>query len=204
MRICFSGTHRTGKTSLAERIAVDHDLIMYYTEVEKTFKKRSVKEAESLRGRDGFYERILQQNVICDHVTAQVMRGEQYSVFDRSAFDVYGYSEFFLSKLLGDFKAEREEFLAFDSHLGLIRPYFNSIDFTFIIQPGIQFKDDVGSCSLEIQESLNEVFLNVADMHLPKHKYFVMPKDVTDFEERVKICTDIILKRFDLTMMDEA
>ena len=203
MKICFSGTHRTGKTSLAERIAVVHDLIMYYTEVEKTFKKRSVKEAECLRGKDGFYERILQQTVICNHVSAQVMRGEQYSVFDRSAFDVYGYSEFFLSKLLGDFKAEREAFRAFDAHLGSIRPYFNTIDFTFIIQPGIQFEDDVGSCSLEIQESLNEVFLNVADLHLPKDKYFVMPKDVTDFEERVKICSDILKEKLDLALMAE-
>lgn len=201
MKICFSGAHRTGKTTLAERIAVDHDLIMYYTRVSKTFKKRSVKEAESLRGKDGFYERILQQNVICDHVTQQIMRGESYSVFDRSAFDVYCYSEFFLSNLLGDFKAGREDFRAFESHLGMIRQNFDSIDFTFIIQPGIRFEDDVDSCSLDIQESLNEVFLNVADKYLPKDKYFVMPKEVTDFEERVKICSDILKEKFDLALM---
>lgn len=201
MKICFSGAHRTGKTTLAERIAVDHDLIMYYTEVEKTFKKRSVKEAESLRGKDGFYERILQQNLICNHVTQQIMRGEQYSVFDRSAFDVYGYSEFFLSNLLGDFKAGREDFRAFESHLDMIRQHFDSIDFTFIIQPGIRFEDDAGSCSLDIQEPLNEVFLNVADMYLPKDKYFVMPKEVTDLEERVKICSDILKEKFDLALM---
>jgi hypothetical protein len=200
MKICFSGTHRTGKTSLAERIAVDNNLIMFYTEVEKTFKKRSVKEAEQLTGKYGFYERLLQQENICNHVMGQIMRSENYSVFDRSAFDVYGYSEFFLSKLLGEFNAEREDFRAFEIHLGLIKQYFHSFDFTFIIQPGIEFEDDVGSCSMEIQESLNEVFLNAADLHLPKDKYFVMPKEVTDFEERVSICQGILAEKLDLAM----
>jgi len=37
---------------------------MYYTEVSKTFKSKSVKEAERLEGIDGFYERLLiQQNI---------------------------------------------------------------------------------------------------------------------------------------------
>jgi len=198
MKICFSGTHRTGKTSLAERIAVDNDFIMYYTEVERTFRKRSVKESENLRGKDGFYERVLQQETITDHVMDQIVKGETFSVFDRSAFDVYGYSEYFLSKLLGDFKPAREDFRAFDKHLRTIREYFDCIDFTFIIQPGIQFQDDVGSCSLEIQEGLNEIFQNTASMYLLKDKYYVMPKEVVDFEERVQVCQKILQEKFEL------
>jgi len=198
MKICFSGPHRTGKTSLAERIAVDNEFIMVYTEVKKTFKKRSVKETERLTGKDGFYERLLQQENICRHVMSQITSADDYSVFDRSAFDVYCYSEFFLSKLLGEFNPKREDFEAFEIHLAWIKKYFGLFDFTFIIQPGIEFEDDEGSGSKEIQEDLNEIFLNAADLHLPKDKYFVMPKEVTDFEERVSICQDILSEKLKL------
>jgi len=69
------------------------------------------------------------------------------------------------------------------------------IDFTFIIQPGIEFVDRDSSCSKEIQENLNEVFLNAADLYLPSDKYFIMPREVTDFEERVSICQNILKKK---------
>ncbi len=198
MKICFSGTHRTGKTSLAERIAVDNDLIMNYTRVSETFKNRTVKESESLQGMEGFYERILQQNLITEHINKNIKTSESFSVFDRSVIDVYAYSEYFLSKLLSQFQPEIQDLKAYSSHLFDLKKYFSEIDFTFIVQPGIPHVESNTSCSIDIQETLNTVFLNVMDNYIPKDKYFVIPREVVDFEQRVNICQGILEEKFEL------
>lgn len=192
MKICFSGAHRTGKTTLAERVALENDLIMYYTEVVNVFTNCSVKESENLVGKGGFYQRLLLQENILNYVVEKITRGEDFSVFDRSALDVYAYSELFLSKLLKQFNAGRTDIETFRKHLDLVKERFSNIDFTFIIQPGIEYKDSEDSGSKEIQEELNEVFLNTVDLYLPKDRYFVMPRSVVNLKERVSICQDVL------------
>lgn len=197
MKIAFSGPHQVGKTSLAERFALENDLIMYYTNVKKTFKKKSVKEMENLSGKEGFYERINQQEEIKEHLKKKINEGESFSVFDRSFIDVYAYSEFYLSKILKTFIVSKEDIWFFNHHLSDISNNFDAIDFTFIVQPGIQPKDNNGSGSLEFQEPLNEVFLDVVKTHLQKNKYFIIPKEITDFEERIRLCNDVYKKLID-------
>lgn len=192
MKICFSGSHRTGKTTLAERVALDNDLAMHYTRVSDTFGKKTTSGIENLSGKDGFYEGVLQQELILKHISDVIEQGGEFSVFDRCALDVFAYSEFFLGRILSSFRAEPNEFRAFGTHLMKVKDYFNQVDFIFIVQPGIEFKPKVGSGSLETQELLNEVFLNAASCYLNPSKYFVIPSKVTNFEERVEICQNIL------------
>lgn len=191
MKVCFSGAHRTGKTTLAERVALDNDFIMNYTRVSDTFTK-TIKEIENLSGKDGFYERMLQQELILNHISDIIGKGVVFSIFDRGPLDVFAYSEFFLSKILSGFKAEASEFRSFRSHLMKIKDCFEQVYFTFIVQPGIDFEAKPESGSLELQEPLNEIFLNTARNYLDPSRYFIIPRQVTDFEERVDICNNIL------------
>lgn len=192
MKICFSGSHRTGKTSLAERVAVENDFIMYYTEVSKTFKSKSVKEAERLEGIDGFYERLLIQQNINSAIKKCFGEGESYSTFDRSPIDVYAYSEYFLGKILSECSPKMEEINAYNRHLEEIRETFEVVDYTFIVQPGINFENVSSSCSEDLQEEMNDVFLNIVEADVPKNKFTVVPRSMVDFEERVEFCSNIL------------
>lgn len=195
MKICFSGAHRTGKTTLAERIALENDLVMYYTEVGKILKDRPVKYFEELSGKDGFYERLALQENILSHIVKKISEGEEFSVFDRSVLDVYAYSELFLSNLLRQYKPTQSDIELFNEHLSLIKEQFKNIDFIFILQPGIEFEDCEDSGSRETQEELNEIFLNIADLYIPKDKYFVMPRSIVNLEERVDICQEVLKEK---------
>jgi len=198
MKIVFSGAHRTGKTSLAERIALDFDFVMYYTEVAKTFKTRTVKQAETLSGEEGFYERILIQENILAHVLKSINNGEEFSAYDRSPLDVYAYSELFLPKIVKKFKATSQHYMDFDDHCKKISNQFNVIDFTFIVQPGIVFEDDPESCSLDLQENMNDIIINAAAHYIPADKYRVIPREIVDFEQRVDFCTKVLQDRIAL------
>ena len=191
MKISFSGAHRVGKTSLAERVAVENDLIMYYTNVSGVFKDKSVQFYEKeLTGRQGFYMRLKRQQEILEHVIQGIRKGEPWSVYDRSPLDVAVYSELFLSELLKTFDPNPATFKCFHDHLNGMGKYLKEIDFYFIVQPGVKFVSDEKSCSPNTQEDFNDILLNWIE-RIPKDKYFVIDRDMLDFEERVTACNTV-------------
>jgi len=85
-----------------------------------------------------------------------------------------------------------EEINAYNRHLEEIRETFEVVDYTFIVQPGIGFQNVDSSCSEDLQEEMNDVFLNIVEAYVPKNKFTVVPRSMVDFEERVEFCSNIL------------
>lgn len=194
MKIGFAGAHRTGKTSLAERLAVDHDLIMYYTNVSSVFNKEEnqMREMETVKGRYAYRERILIQEQALTQVINTIVRGEDQSIFDRTPLDVWAYSEYFLTSLINTFPHEKWEREALDNHRQIILNRLEAIDFYFIIQTGIPFVSAEKSGSLDYQQDINDNIVFAAEKFLRPNQYFIMPADITDFNERIAVCEDVM------------
>lgn len=195
MKIAMTGSHRTGKTTLAERLGLELDLAMIYTEVSSLFKDSPAKK-EDLNGQSGFFERIEIQNRIADHLTNKIANADEYSIFDRSFIDVFGYSDVFLSKIIPGLPASvrSNSIVSYHEHLSSITRLFDCVDFHIVVQPGIQFEEAGKSCSIESQEAVSESILLAVEKNLAPHEYFVVPKSVTDLEERVSLCRQAIIE----------
>ena len=193
MKIAMAGAHRTGKTTLAERLSLEFDLAMIYTDVSSLFKGSPAKK-EQLEGMAGFYERDEIQNKIVDHISNKVSQAEEYSIFDRSFFDVFGYSDIFLSKIINGLPAGQRSnaLVSYHRHLTTIGHLFDCFDLHIVVQPGIDFKEAEKSCSKETQEAVSDSILLAVTKHLAPHEYFVIPKEVLDLEERVTLCRQAI------------
>lgn len=194
MKIFFSGAHRTGKTTLAERVALENDFILYYTNLSEVIKKKkeNIKLIKNLEKED-FYEKIEIQEEIFNHLRGIIKNGESFSVFDRSLLDNYVYSIFFFRDFLSS-KNDTVEYNIFQRHLNRIKAYFNLMDYIFIVQPGIDFVENEKSFSIESMEKLNEIFISEISKHFSKERYTIIPRNITNLEERVEFCNNIISK----------
>ena len=198
MKVGFSGAHGTGKTTLAERVALENDFIMYYTEVSKVIKDKKLIKGDDENDEDAFYLRLLTQQHVLDHVKCQIENGETFSVYDRSMVDVCGYSEMYLTKMLRGFNANSKHLLAYSDHIKSIVESFEKIDHTFLVQPGIEFEDDADRANVETQLDLNKNLVNALLYCVPKDKYTIIPKEMVDLEERVSFCNRVLEEKISL------
>lgn len=194
MKIAMAGAHRTGKTTLAERLSLDQDLAMIYTDVSSIFKNITPAKAEELSMISGFHERIRIQNMVVDQITNKISQAEEFSIFDRSFFDVFGYSDVFLSKIISGLPAplRSNALVSYHGHLSAIGNLYDCFDFHIVVQPGIDFQENDKSCSKETQSDIADSILLAVSKHLAPHEYFVVPKEVTNLEERVDLCRQAI------------
>jgi hypothetical protein len=179
MKIAICGAHGVGKTTLAERIALELGYAMIYTKV---------KEIEFEHHPMPLFNVLGKQNKIKRHLASLAFQNFSESVFDRGFPDVYGYSDVFIGKTFSEFEAEERHYKIFHDHLKEVESLTDMFDFYIFVHPGIPFKPAKGRFDEETQEEVSDAILDIFDQCVPRHKSFIIPWEVTNLEERVSQC----------------
>lgn len=195
MRISFSGAHRTGKTTLAERVALEMFCVFQETALKKLI---GTPNQPPIAGKEGALFLMNKQDMICDHICGLIDSSEPWTVFDRSPFDVYCYSEMLFGKLLTTFVPDEDVYDSLNNHLNRTSGLVDKIDVHFIVQPGIEFGEAFQSFDEESQLELADIFLNAKSNGWFNTEIFVVPKEMTNLEERVEWCVEILEKYIDI------
>lgn len=191
-KIGFSGAHRTGKTTLCELLAEKHPYVMKKTDIASTFKKEKFTVLANMVGFNGFVLGCEQQWKIIHHLAKTLIKAKPNTFFDRTLLDSFAYTDFILGQRLSEFHATKTEINEFNSLRNACIERFVLQDFTFIIQPGIPFVGVEKSPDETSQEIINTLVIMAAEEYLEPNRYFIMPREVTDLNERIKIIEDVL------------
>lgn len=190
-KIGFSGAHRTGKTTLAKAFAEKHGFAFHETKVTSTFAQQSARAMESMTGPEGFKARLAQQEMITHHIAKILIYSEPKAVFDRTMLDVYAYTSYYLRQQMNTFNHDGRHIEALYRLLGEVVQRMVLQDFTFVIQTGIPYHEDATKASQESQQIINDLIVKAAEAYLPANRYFVVPKEIVSFDERMEVVYDV-------------
>lgn len=172
------GSHRTGKTTLAQALSTKLNIPFAKTDTSGVFKKHGLDPAVCMP----FSQRLHIQHLILDD--AIKIWGAYKSAFitDRTPLDMLAYT---LCDITGSTEADftmLEEYarLCFEA----VNRFFGLV---VVIQPAIAMRYEEGKAALNraYLEHLNAVIMGLCLDERQKANFKILPKAITDFDERI-------------------
>ncbi len=190
MRIFFSGTHRSGKTTLGMTLAAGMEMKFIPTNISDILKNHNV--VNPFSAKHEFSLILERQRKIKDHIKNLITENDN-AIFDRCIYDVDMYSVYYLGKVINKMPEYEKRYYSDVANNEMENDYIDNDEFMFIIQPGIEFVHDNNKLheSPSSQHFINSIFLTFVD-HLPKDKYCVMPRSCINLQDRIAFCMDTI------------
>lgn len=185
----LSGAHRTGKTAVAEILAERNDCPFIRSSAQQVAKDLGVKVDFGMP----FHERMAYQEEVLRRFKEAYEQeaGNGLFVADRTPLDFAAY-------VLTDYHPDRVRGLEYDANgwvldyvrrcMELTGEYFFLVA---VVQPGIPYVPEEGKPAPNplYQEIMNTCLTGLGADHRVKSHFFLMPRNLTDLQERVSVAT---------------
>lgn len=179
LNIGICGSHRTGKTTLANALAEKLGIHLAITSTSDVFKKHGLDPAQPLE----FKTRLWIQQLIIE-AGEQVWRQSTPFVTDRTPIDMLAYT-------LADIQGSTDvEFSALQHYAGtcfrITRQYFSSL---VVVQPAIPLIYEVGKAALNQAyiEHLNNLIIGLCYDERLTIQPIVIKREILSLEERINL-----------------
>lgn len=181
-RIGLCGSHRTGKTTLAQALAQRHDIDFVVTSVSAIFKQHTL-QADAIMD---FKARLWIQQRILETAEKLWQAAPAHFVTDRTPLDFMAYT---LCDIQGTTQVDFNELTQY------ITRCFDVINRTFthivVVQPGIPLIYAEGKAALNQSyiEHLNTVILGLCRDERLRCPVTIIARNVLDIEQRIEVIT---------------
>ncbi len=188
MNTGLCGSHRTGKTTLAEEISKRTGIPFVRTGTSEVFRECGLDPSGPL----DFKKRLWIQNEILDAAERVWNAGQGRFITDRTPLDMAAYT---LADIQGCTEAD---FVGLERYL--VRCFEATNRFfalLVLIQPGIPLVHQEGKAALNegYLEHLNYLILGLCQDERVRSKLLCLPRDVTGMDDRVNIILSALDKR---------
>lgn len=182
MSLGITGSHRCGKTTLAEAVSNETDLPLVLTSTSKVFRDEGLDPAMQLPFRD----RLRIQNKVLDVCTDQWSKEKGMFVTDRTPICMMAYTLADVG-MFTPIEHHSELVKYIDRCFEAVNAYFSML---VIVQPGIPLVFDPNKMTAVLNESYIEhlntlIFGLVYDARCQTPAVYIR-RDCTDLQERVK------------------
>jgi hypothetical protein len=186
MKIGFSGSHRTGKTTLARSVAQELGVAMLETSVSSApiWNQIHVSPSEQFT----FAERLEVQHRLMEYLEKRYANAtEKNFIADRTPLDLLGYLFANVDNTCSDLWTESARSLI-EKAYSLVTRHFDKI---FLVQPGIPAVSDTGKSgkvfmSAIYQTAINNNIMAFGINYADPSKFIIIPANIIDFNERVE------------------
>jgi len=180
MNIGLCGSHRTGKTTLAEAISKKSGMPFVRTSTSEVFKEHGLDPSKSM----DFQKRLWIQHKILDAAEKLWDAEKRQFITDRTPLDMAAYT-------LADIQGATEvDFFELEKYL---ERCFKTTNVLFkilvLIQPGIPLMHEEGKAALNegYLEHLNYLILGLCNDNRVKSRFVFLNRDVTTMEDRINL-----------------
>lgn len=187
MNIGICGSHRTGKTTLAQAIATQLNIPFAVTSTSEVFKQHGLDPAQPLE----FENRLwIQQKVLLAGEQIWQQHKATGFVTDRTPIDMMAYT---LADIQGDTTVD---FSALQDYLTdcfqITNQYFSQL---FIIQPAISLVYEMGKAALNKAyiEHLNSLIIGLCHDEQSRIKTTIIKRETINLAERIKLILQTIM-----------
>jgi hypothetical protein len=185
MTIGLCGSHRTGKTTLAEEISQRTGIPFVKTSTTGVFREHGLDPSRPME----FHRRLWIQHKILDAAEKAWNSGHRQFITDRTPLDMAAYT---LADIQGSTEVDfggLEGYL--DRCIGVTNTFFQIL---VLVQPGIPLVYETGKAALNegYLEHLNFLILGLCNDDRIKSTFLSLPRDVTDREARVKKVMEVL------------
>lgn len=184
--IGYTGSHRTGKTTLAKAIAEKNEWLFVPTSMTSIWEKIGFDPSKPVT----MEERIKAQMIALDEIE-ELYRGlpkDEVVVLDRTPVDMAAYT--LAEAIPGNITEEQSELVRqyvvkcaelTNKHFGLL----------LIVQPGIEVVDAPGKAmpNLAYMDHLNMICFGLLAGEMFSVPHYYLPRKMTDLNERIKAST---------------
>ena len=182
MSICLTGSHRSGKTTLARAFAQYEGIPFVQTTASAVFESLGLSPSETLT----MSKRLLVQRKILEEFE-RLYRSAKSRVFitDRSPIDLIGYTMVEIGQKPIGAKNERELYKYIDDCIDVLNRHFSTI---VIVSPAIPLVAEEGKASLSkpFIDHLAYVLEGVCAMPNITAGTFRIPRKMIDLSDRVQ------------------
>ena len=188
LSIGLCGSHRTGKTTLAETISKRTGIPFVRTVTSEVFKECGLDPSGPL----DFKKRLWIQNEILDAAESVWNAEQSRFVTDRTPLDMAAYT-------LADIQGCTEvNFIGLEKYLSRCFAATNRFfDLLVLIQPGIPLVHEQGKAALNegYLKHLNYLILGLCQDERVKSNLLCLPRDITGIDDRVNVILNALDKR---------
>jgi hypothetical protein len=180
MNIGLCGSHRTGKTTLAEAISQKSGMPFVKTSTSEVFKEHGLDPSKSM----DFQKRLWIQYKILDAAEKLWYAKNRQFITDRTPLDMAAYT-------LADIQGATEiDFFELEKYLERCFKTTNELfKILVLIQPGIPLMHEEGKAALNegYLEHLNYLILGLCNDNRVKSRFVFLNRDVTTMEDRINL-----------------
>jgi hypothetical protein len=180
MNIGLCGSHRTGKTTLAEAISIKTGMPFVKTGTSEVFKENGLDPS----GPMDFKQRIWIQHKILDAAEKLWHDGQKQFITDRTPLDMAAYT---LADIQG---ATDVDFIELGKYLERCFKTTNELfNILVLIQPGIPLMHEEGKAALNegYLEHLNYLILGLCNDDRIQSRFVFLRRNVTGIEDRIAL-----------------
>lgn len=201
--IAIAGSHRTGKTTLAQSFAFRINLKFIPNSTSTILRKMNVDPSQNMT----FHRRMYIQNIILDQYEKDISKEKNF-IIDRSPLDFAAYMMADVTQSNG---SSIKDFFEFQKYLERCFDIANEhISIIVLLQPGIKPIIDknkaVASVSKAYIETLNTILVGLINDDRCQSQTFLISKEYLNITERVNatlVAIKMALKRTDQFLLDE-
>jgi hypothetical protein len=180
MNIGLCGSHRTGKTTLAEAISQKSGMPFVKTSTSEVFKEHGLDPSKSM----DFQKRLWIQYKILDAAEKLWYAKNRKFITDRTPLDMAAYT-------LADIQGATEiDFFELEKYLERCFKTTNELfKILVLIQPGIPLMHEEGKAALNegYLEHLNYLILGLCNDNRVKSRFVFLNRNVTTMEDRINL-----------------
>jgi hypothetical protein len=185
MTIGLCGSHRTGKTTLAEEIFTRTGIPFVRTSTSEVFREHGLDPSVPME----FTRRLWIQHKILDAAEGAWNSGHRQFITDRTPLDMAAYT---LADIQGSTAVDFRELEGYlDRCIRVTNAFFRIL---VLVQPGIPLVYETGKAALSegYLEHLNFLILGLCNDDRIKGTFVYLHRDVTDKEARVKKVIEVM------------
>lgn len=185
MTIGLCGSHRTGKTTLAEEISKRTGISFVRTSTSGVFREHGLDPSRPME----FNKRLWIQHKILDAAEKAWDRGDGQFITDRTPLDMAAYT---LADIQGSTEVDFGELEGYLSRcIRVTNAFFKLL---VLVQPGIPLVYETGKAALNegYLEHLNFLILGLCNDDRIKGTLLHLSRDITDKEARVKKVMEVL------------
>lgn len=191
MKIAFSGSHRTGKSTIAQAAANEFGWKFVNTKP-ATSSAIDFQTLEQMKGQIALTNRLRVQENMMVGMGELYVNGKGNRFYDRGMLDVLAYTMVHVQKITKDYQTDGLE----DKRIGkLLKNLIDRLvlaDFTFITTPNIPWVDAPNKGSLETQLDVHDAVLWAAEKYLKPNRYFILPEWADTVESKLAVIQDVL------------